>query len=76
MTTTTEITICPLCEQSVDLSKLDKLRLSYEQLKVLKHHIQNDTIGHMITIADIVLRQMNPEITSIEYQMNETLSKL
>ena len=76
MTTTTEITICPLCDQSVDLSKLDKLRLSYEQLKVLKHHIKNETIGHMITIADIVLRQMNPEITSIEYQMNETLSKL
>jgi hypothetical protein len=76
MTTTTEVTTCPLCDQSVDLSILSNLRLSYEQLRILKYHIKNETLGHMITIADIVLKQMNPEMTSIEYQMNETLSKL
>jgi hypothetical protein len=74
--TTTEVTICPICEQGIDLVKLSYLGLTYEQFEVLKKHVANRTIGQMITVAEIALRQMNPDMTNVEFQINEVLLKI
>ena len=76
MTTIREVIKCPICDQGIDVAKLSNLGLTYEQLELLKKHIANGTIGDMITISEITLRQLNPDMTNVEFHMNEVLLKI
>jgi hypothetical protein len=71
-----ETVTCPLCNNNVVNARLALIGLSQEQLHFLREHVKNRTLNEILSIAEIALRRMDPERTSIEFQLNEAISKL
>jgi hypothetical protein len=67
---------CPVCESDMDLARLAKLGLSYEELAILNEHIRNGTIKDILNAGDIALRRIDPEAANIELQVTSAISEL
>jgi Uncharacterized protein conserved in bacteria (DUF2130) len=67
---------CPVCGSDGDLTHLSRSGLSQMELDILSEHIKNGTLGDRLTLAEIVLRRLDPEKTSMEFQVNDAISKV
>jgi hypothetical protein len=67
---------CPICGSNVGMSKLGRIGLSTEELDVIAQHTRDGTLKDMLTVAEIALRGLEPKKASVEFQINNALSKL
>ncbi len=63
---------CPFCGKETRVQDLGRIGLSPEKLAKLEEHIQNGTLGDILTIADTILQRLNPTSTSIELSTVKT----
>lgn len=64
---------CPFCGNETKVHDLGRIGLSPEKLAKLEEHIQNGTLGEILTIADTILQRLDPTSTSIELSTVKTL---
>lgn len=67
---------CPVCGSDVEMTSLGRTGLSSEELCILGEHVKNGTLKDVLRIAEIALRRIDPERTSVEFQVNDSISKL
>lgn len=67
---------CPVCGCDVEVTSLGRTGLSPEELCILGEHVKNGTLKDVLRIAEIALRRIDPERTSVEFQVNDSISKL
>lgn len=67
---------CPVCGSDVGVASLGRTGLSPEELCILGEHVKNGTVKDVLRIAEIALRRIDPERTSVEFQVNDSISKL
>lgn len=67
---------CPVCGSGVTITSLGRTGLSQEELSTLAEHVKSGTLKDVLRIAEISFRRLDPEKTSVEFQVNESMAKL
>jgi len=66
---------CPVCGQFTNVHDLGRAGLTPEELHKLRQFIKDGNLGKMLSLADMVIRRLDPASTSIELSLHEKLAE-
>ena len=66
---------CPVCGQFTNIHDLGRAGLTPEELHKLRQFIKDGNLGKMLSLADMVIRRLDPASTSIELSLHEKLAE-